>query len=79
MVNGIKFILDPKSNKALTTIKSPIDTKIVKLPGSLNFFNKSFSLKVLLPAVGCISLSSKQHIFLLIPSKNVCFSDHPAK
>jgi len=35
MVNGTKFMLDPKSNKALPTNKSFIDTGILKLQISL--------------------------------------------
>jgi len=74
MVNGVKFIIDPKSNKALSTNKSFIDTGILKLPGSLNFFGKFFSFKELLLGFGSPFVSSKQHIFLLIPLKNVFFS-----
>ena len=42
MAKEIKFMLAPKSSKALSTNKAPIDTKRLKLPRSLDFGGKPF-------------------------------------
>jgi len=39
---GTKLILALKSSKALSTDKTPMVTRIVKLPGSLDFKGKDF-------------------------------------